>query len=90
MTNVAVIIGIMIVVLFFVSFIFSYLNEIKKWNNGNCIKCGTPVTRFDMDSQGGRGYKCTNCDFHFWIDFHSVDAGYVEPVKAKPRRKKKS
>jgi hypothetical protein len=36
----------------------SALAEDKRWNHGDCPDCGKPWKCFDMDSQGGRMYKC--------------------------------
>jgi hypothetical protein len=45
-------------------------SERKKWNNGICSECNNGYWKsFDMDSQGGTGYECTNCNEHIWIDF---------------------
>lgn len=46
-------------------------NEKKKWNNGICPICNEPWYCFDVDSQGGRMYKCSNnhyCDITYRVD----------------------
>lgn len=44
------------------------LYEKLQWNNGVCRECGEEWICFDVDSQGGRGYRCKN--FHFcWISY---------------------
>ncbi len=45
-------------------------SEKKAWNNGICAECHTPWKSFDLDSQGGRGYKC-GCGGHHtvWISY---------------------
>lgn len=46
---------------------FCYRNEKRQWNSGVCARCNQPWTLFDVDSQGGRGYKC---DKHaLWISW---------------------
>jgi len=42
--------------------------EQHEWNNGKC-ECGGLWEYFDTDSQGGRGYKCPECDNHIWISY---------------------
>ena len=45
--------------------------EKKNWNNGNCPICNEPWRCFDVDSQGGRMYKCSNhhyCDITYRVD----------------------
>ena len=44
------------------------------WNKGKCF-CGTPWEYFDTDSQGGRGYKCIQCQRKVWISW-PVDGKY--------------
>lgn len=36
--------------------IVGYRYEKRQWNNGICAASGLPWVRFDIDSQGGRGY----------------------------------
>jgi hypothetical protein len=49
--------------------IWQYRYERRQWNNGTCVNCRTPWRSFDMDSQGGRGYKCeTRCSY-VWISW---------------------
>jgi len=50
-----------------------FITEGKTWNNGKCPKCLTKWKNFDMDSQGGRGYKC-DCDNTIWISYPFIDA----------------
>lgn len=43
-------------------------SENKVWNNGAC-PCGKGFwVHFDMNSQGGHGYKCSepNCKTYIW------------------------
>lgn len=40
--------------------IYAINREKKRWNNGKCPECGEEWEMFDMDSQGGRMYKCKN------------------------------
>ena len=42
--------------------------ESKDWNNGFCRECRTAWKYFDTDSQGGRGYKCSN-KHYFWASY---------------------
>lgn len=37
----------------------AYLNDRFNWNDGRCRECKTIWRCFDVDSQGGRGYKCS-------------------------------
>ena len=43
-------------------------HEQKRWNSGACRLCHSPWIRFDIDSQGGRGYKCA-CGCYIWISY---------------------
>ena len=51
-------------------------SEAKNFNSGICTKCGSLLKRFDMDSQGGRGYSCNSCDRTVWVSYPSVDRNY--------------
>lgn len=61
-----------------------FLSERKRWNNGICANCNNGYWKsFDMDSQGGTGYKCTNCNAHVWLDYatwrhQSVDVDEIK------------
>lgn len=46
--------------------------ERRRWNKGRCPKCDGTWNLFDMDSQGGRGYKCS-CGEYIWISWPGVD-----------------
>lgn len=50
--------------------------ERKGFNNGICPKCGKQLKFFDMDSHGGRGYCCRNCDYYTWVSYNCVDKNY--------------
>ena len=50
-------------------FYFGYYSEKKRFNNGICPKCGTPLRHFDNDSQGGQGWRCDKCDYVTWISW---------------------
>lgn len=58
-------------------FTLPYLGDYIVFNKGVCKKCGGKVHCFDMDSQGGRGYSCNECDHSFWISY-PVDRKYKE------------
>ena len=45
----------------------------KQFNKGICPKCGEKLKFFDMDSQGGRGYKCPKCKYITWVSYSLVD-----------------
>ena len=49
----------------------AYREEKRAWNNGRCRRCGAPLERFDTDSQGGRGYACSENVAHNgpWISY---------------------
>jgi len=46
-------------------------SERRAWNGGKCKKCSAALKQFDTDSQGGRGYCCTEgCDgSNVWISW---------------------
>jgi hypothetical protein len=48
-----------------------YFVDKHTYNNGICRKCGGKVRCFDVDSQGGMGYACDNCNEHFWISWYN-------------------
>lgn len=48
------------------------LFERWRWNKGYC-NCGKPWRMFDMDSQGGRMYKCDECGAYVDISYPFVD-----------------
>lgn len=52
------------------------LLESKDFNNGYCKNCNTKLILFDHDSQGGRGYKCTKCDYTTWVSWPIVDKNF--------------
>jgi hypothetical protein len=56
--------------------------EKKTWNNGICEITGEPWIRFDMDSQGGRGYKSIDGNsgetFYTWISYRGFKNGNNE------------
>jgi hypothetical protein len=45
-----------------------YLSDKRKYNNGIC-KCGSKLNIFDKDSQGGIGWKCSNCNCYIWTSW---------------------
>lgn len=71
----SLIIVITLVVIFFMLgiFLIGYLTERKYYNKGICPKCGEKLKFFDMDSQGGRGYKCPKCKYITWVSYSLVD-----------------
>ena len=60
-----------IILLFIIIGYFSRRHEIKVWNNGVCAKNMIPWKKFDMTSQGGRGYNAG--DEYCWITYPGVD-----------------
>ena len=46
-----------------------YRMDKKDWNHGFCPKCNIRWRCFSFDSQGGRGYKCPECNEHIWISY---------------------
>ena len=68
--------------------IWGYFSEKKEWNNGHCPRCGARWECFDMDSQGGRGYKCKcpgpakyGCWMSWGFDKHHDDNLRGEAIK---------
>ena len=45
-------------------------HEKKSYNKGICPHCGSPLKLFDLDSQGGRGYKCISCHYVTWCSYN--------------------
>jgi len=62
-------------VLVFVPFIivgvYAYRSEKETWNDGVCRDNSVKWETFDMDSQGGRGYKAGDC--YCWISWPGID-----------------
>ena len=46
-----------------------YFSEKRHWNEGVCPECGGFFRYFDIDSQGGRGYKCPDCGSVTWVSW---------------------
>ncbi|APU89027.1 hypothetical protein Rctr197k_276 [Virus Rctr197k] len=51
-------------------------SEARAFNRGVC-RCGSRWRRFDVDSQGGRGYRCDACGDYCWVSY-GVDGDYEE------------
>ena len=51
--------------------IWGYTSEKKEWNNGKCKENGLSWSKFDNDSQGGRGYVAGNQ--YCWISWPGID-----------------
>ena len=51
-------IGFVVIALMIAGGLWGRSNEKKLWNRGFCPECLTIWQGFDMDSQGGRGYRC--------------------------------
>ena len=60
--------GIFVLVVMFIGGQWQRGYEKRKWNNGICPECHSIWESFDMDSQGGRGYKCA-CANYIWISY---------------------
>jgi len=46
--------------------------ERRAWNHGTCSRCGGRWLHFDVDSQGGRGYKCKGGHI-VWISYPWIE-----------------
>ncbi len=60
-----------------IPFIIFYARHHEKvdFNNGYCKHCNSRLRRFDVDSQGGRGYVCDDCGYHVWVSY-KVDKNF--------------
>ena len=58
------------VMIFFLGSRWARNCEIALWNNGICKETGEPWIMFDIDSQGGRGYR--SGDYTMWASY-SID-----------------
>lgn len=47
--------------------------EAKYYNKGICPHCNSKLYNFDMDSQGGRGYTCNECNYTTWVSYSFID-----------------
>jgi len=78
-------IGLVVFLGIFLGMYLARAAEKGKWNSGICAETGTSWVRFDVDSQGGRGYKA---DGHLvrehcvWINYSGIDRDYREKEDA--------
>ena len=61
--------------------VWAWRREVHDWNGGRCRQCGDRLYSFDMDSQGGRGYRCA-IGHYLWISYPGVDRDYVDPRRS--------
>jgi len=47
--------------------------EKRAFNGGVCPNCARDWRRYDMDSQGGRGYTCDSCNKGVWVSYWGID-----------------
>jgi hypothetical protein len=50
--------------------------EYKDFNKGVCPKCGKKWKTYCMNSQGGRGYCCPDCDQWAWVSYPFIDNNF--------------
>ena len=69
-TTIMIGLGLFLLVCIFGIFRAHHLEKIA-WNGGICKEHGTKWKCFDVDSQGGRGYKCGDMvyEHHIWISY---------------------
>lgn len=63
--------------------IYGIYVEKHDFNNGYCPRCGEKLKHFDTDSQGGRGYWCSDCRYFVWVSYDIVDKKYKSYGKDK-------
>ena len=72
---------IILFVIFMAIAVLSYIaikREKEIFNDGKCHNCGSTLTHYDTDSQGGRGYCCYVCDGNYiWISWNCVDKEFL-------------
>lgn len=68
-----VLVGLSVIAVLLVVGFVGFFAERRSWNHGKCPKCDTNWSRFDSDSQGGRGYKCKGCEKYIWISYPFID-----------------
>ena len=51
--------------------VWAWYSEKRDWNNGVCLQTGEYWKYFDMDSQGGRGYR--SGEYVVWISHPGID-----------------
>lgn len=49
--------------------IITRAKERKNFNHGRCPHCGSELIVIDMDSQGGKLWKCKNCGHTMWTSW---------------------
>lgn len=47
--------------------------EKRDYNKGFCKECGNKLKLFGLDYHGGRGYRCSNCNYYTWVSYRCVD-----------------
>jgi hypothetical protein len=55
--------------IFFWGTIWIWCDEKLRWNWGRHRKCHGRWQLFDVDSQGGHGYKCDRCEQTWWFSW---------------------
>ena len=65
--------------------LYTIKSEKKEFNNHICPKCGKSLQLFDVDSQGGRGYCCNDCNYYAWVNYGCVDKHfkYIDSQKSR-------
>ena len=81
------IIGIVIMVVLICLVIYVRYDEKKHYNNGFCPNCGTRLRCFDVDSQGGRMYKCDACEYYTSVTYN-IDRSTRQVIQNDYRRGK--
>lgn len=68
MSSVDIVIGVLLLTGFVLGCAVTIYLERREWNGGICRKSGLPWSRFDTDSQGGRGYT-DGAGHYCWISY---------------------
>ncbi|EJT5937200.1 hypothetical protein N2W52_001968 [Clostridium perfringens] len=71
MKFVEIIIAVVCILIFIITYLYLKHREKLRWNNGVCPECGEPWGHVYTDSQGGRLYRCKNyhdCSINYSAD----------------------
>lgn len=69
-----------ILILLILGVLWCINTEYKDFNNGVCPKCGKQLKCFDIDSHGGRGYCCDNCQYFTWVSYNFIDRNHINKI----------
>lgn len=61
-----------------------YMIDVFSYNGGVCRVCNSDLYLMDINSQGGRGYRCKCCNRVRWISYpwaEDISVKFLNPLK---------